>query len=160
MVNNMENVDARELQMLEQYLEQFTQQVEAYSRQLEMLENRRMETATAVETLNNLAGQEEPTVLLQIGGGASLRVHVPDTDQVLLNIGADVVVERTNTETVDYLGERMTEMEALAKKLLSPSNRSRNRVAMLPKEWNRHIHRPSPGWIRGGFRADMACLIL
>jgi prefoldin alpha subunit len=116
MVNNMENVDARELQMLEQYLEQFTQQVEAYSRQLEMLENRRMETATAVETLNNLAGQEEPTVLLQIGGGASLRVHVPDTDQVLLNIGADVVVERTNTETVDYLGERMTEMEALAKK--------------------------------------------
>ncbi|KAF1078626.1 Prefoldin subunit alpha [Methanogenium sp. MK-MG] len=117
MVNNMENVDARELQMLEQYLEQFTQQVEAYSRQLEMLENRRMETATAVETLNNLADQEGPTVLLQIGGGASLRVHVPDTDTVLLNIGADVVVERTNTETVDYLEERMTEMEALAKKI-------------------------------------------
>ncbi len=117
MVNNMENVDARELQMLEQYLEQFKQQVEAYSRQLEMLENRRMETATAVETLKTLADQEGPTVLLQIGGGASLRVHVPDTDTVLLNIGADVVVEQTNTETVAYLEERMTEMEALAKKI-------------------------------------------
>lgn len=117
MVNNMENVDARELQMLQQYLEQFTQQVEAYSRQLEMLDNRRMETATAVETLKTLADQEEPTVLLQIGGGASLRVHVPDTDTVLLNIGSDVVVERTNTETVKYLEERMTEMEALAKKI-------------------------------------------
>lgn len=117
MVNNMENVDARELQMLQQYLEQFTQQVEAYSRQLEMLDNRRMETATAVETLKTLADQEEPTVLLQIGGGASLRVHVPDTDTVLLNIGSDVVVERTNAETVKYLEERMTEMEALAKKI-------------------------------------------
>jgi prefoldin alpha subunit len=117
MVNNMEHVEARELQMLEQYLEQFTQQVEAYSRQLEMLENRRMETATAVETLKNLVDQEEPTVLLQIGGGVSLRVHVPETDTVLLNIGADVVVERTNAETVDYLEERMTEMEALAKKI-------------------------------------------
>jgi prefoldin alpha subunit len=117
MVNNMENVEARELQMLEQYLEQFKQQVEAYSGQLEMLESRRMETATAVETLKTLADQEGPTVLLQIGGGASLRVHVPDTDTVLLNIGADVVVERTNTETVDYLEERMTEMEALAKKI-------------------------------------------
>ncbi|WAI00715.1 prefoldin subunit alpha [Methanogenium organophilum] len=113
----MENVDARELQMLQQYLEQFTQQVEAYSRQLEMLDNRRMETATAVETLKTLADQEEPTVLLQIGGGASLRVHVPDTDTVLLNIGSDVVVERTNAETVKYLEERMTEMEALAKKI-------------------------------------------
>ena len=117
MVNNMENVDARELQMLQQYLEQFTQQVEAYSRQLEMLENRRMETVTAVETLKSLADQEGPTVLLQIGGGASLRVHVPDTDTVLLNIGSDVIVERTNTETVKYLEERMTEMEALAKKI-------------------------------------------
>lgn len=117
MVNNMENVEARELQMLEQYLKQFTQQVEAYSRQLEMLEGRRMETATAVETLKTLVDQEGPTVLLQIGGGASLRVHVPDTDTVLLNIGSDVVVERTNTETVDYLEERMTEMEALAKKI-------------------------------------------
>jgi prefoldin alpha subunit len=117
MVNNMENVDARELQMLEQYLEQFTQQIESYSRQLEMLENRRVETATAVETLKTLADQEEPTVLLQIGGGASLRVHVPDTNTVLLNIGADVIVERTNAETVDYLEERITEMEALAKKI-------------------------------------------
>lgn len=117
MVNNMENVDARELQMLQQYLEQFTQQVEAYSRQLEMLENRRMETATAVDTLKTLADQEGPTVLLQIGGGASLRVHVPDTDTVLLNIGSDVVVERTNADTVKYLEERMTEMEALGKKI-------------------------------------------
>jgi prefoldin alpha subunit len=117
MVNNMENGNARELQMLEQYLEQFTQQVEAYSRQLEMLENRRVETATAVETLKTLVDQKEPTVLLQIGGGASLRVHVPDTNTVLLNIGADVIVERTNAEVVDYLEERVTEMEALAKKI-------------------------------------------
>lgn len=129
----MENGDARELQMLEQYLEQFTQQVEAYSRQLEMLENRRMETATAVETLKTLVDQEGPTVLLQIGGGASLRVHVPDTDAVLLNIGADVIVERTNAETVDYLEERITEMEALAKKIAESIGQVQNQARDVAK---------------------------
>ncbi|MBT8507127.1 prefoldin subunit alpha [Methanomicrobiaceae archaeon CYW5] len=103
--------------MLEQYLTQFTQQVEAYSRQLEMLQGRRLETATAAETLKSLADEDEPVVLLQIGGGASLRVKILDTDSVLLNIGSDVVVERTNAECTNYLESRITELEALEKKV-------------------------------------------
>ncbi len=117
MVNNVNDVDPRDIQMLEQYLTQFTQQVEAYSRQLEMLQGRRVETATAAETLKTLAGEEEPTVLLQIGGGASLRVKILDADSVLLNIGSDVVVERTNSESTNYLNNRVKELEALEKKV-------------------------------------------
>lgn len=117
MVNNVTDVDPRDIQMLEQYLTQFTQQVEAYSRQLEMLQGRRLETATAAETLKSLADEDEPVVLLQIGGGASLRVKILDTDSVLLNIGSDVVVERTNAECTNYLESRITELEALEKKV-------------------------------------------
>ena len=145
----MENVEAREFQMLEQYLEQFTQQVEAYSRQLEMLENRRMETATAVETLKSLVDQKGPTVLLQTGGGASLRVQVPDTDAVLLNIGSDVVIERTNAETVDYLEERMTEMEALAKKIVESieqvQKQAREVAKRMESAYSQAQARMSPG---------------
>jgi len=116
-VNDVNDVDPRDIQMLEQYLAQFTQQVEAYSRQYEMLQGRRLETASAAETLKALAGEEVPTVLLQIGGGASLRVKILDTDSVLMNIGSDVVVERTNAECIDYLDNRVKELEALEKKV-------------------------------------------
>lgn len=117
MVNDVNNVDPRDIQMLEQYLSQFTQQIEAYSRQLEMLQGRRVETVTATETLDTLAGEEEPTVLLQIGGGASLKVKILDPDRVLLNIGSDIVVERTNAECTEYLNNRVKELEALEKKV-------------------------------------------
>ena len=56
-------------------------------------------------------------MLLPVGGGASLRVKVLDAEQVLLNLGADVVVERQNAEAREFLEDRMTEMEASSKRL-------------------------------------------
>jgi prefoldin alpha subunit len=56
-------------------------------------------------------------VLLQLGGGASLRVKVVDPNKVLLNIGSDVIVERQNAEAIEFLQDRATEMEAMVKKL-------------------------------------------
>jgi len=117
MVNKVENVDPREVQMLEQYLKEFGQQIEAYSRQLQVIEQRRMESLAAEGTLQALFEGKEDTVLLQIGGGASLRVNVPDANKVLLNIGSDVIVEKTNTESISYLQDRVLEMEALEKKI-------------------------------------------
>ena len=113
MVNEVE----REVQVLQHYLNEYGQQIEMLSQQLQMIESGRAEAAAAVETLAALVASPEGTVLLPVGGGASLRVKVLDADRVLLNLGAEVVIERQNSEAREFLEDRMTEMEASSKRL-------------------------------------------
>ena len=113
MVNEVE----REVQVLQHYLNEYGQQMEVLSQQLQMIENGRAEAAAAIETLTALAASEDGTVLLPVGGGASLRVKVLEPDRVLLSIGANVIVERQNAEAQSFLQDRMLEMEASGKRL-------------------------------------------
>lgn len=117
MVSSVDRVDPREIQSLQLYLSEYRQQAEIFSQQLSLLESGRMEALAAIESLRGLAESPHSTVLLQIGGGASVRARVPDPDRVLLNIGAEVIVERSNALAQDYLKDRITEMEASEKKV-------------------------------------------
>lgn len=113
MVNEVE----REVQVLQHYLNEYGQQMEMISQQLQMIENGRAEAVAAVETLTTLASSEDGTVLLPVGAGASIRVKVLEPDRVLLSIGANVIVERQNAEAKSFLEDRMLEMEASGKRV-------------------------------------------
>ncbi len=99
------------------YLNEYGQQIEILTQQLGMIEQQRLEAAAAIETLRALMENEDGAILLPIGGGAYLRAKVLDAGHVLVNIGADVSVERATAEAVEYLQDRITELEALAKKV-------------------------------------------
>ena len=107
----------REVQVLQHYLNEYGQQMEMLSQQLQMIENGRAEAVAAVETLTTLASSEDGTVLLPVGAGASIRVKVLEPDRVLLSIGANVIVERQNAEAKSFLEDRMLEMEASGKRV-------------------------------------------
>ncbi len=129
MVNNVEPVDPREIQALQRYLQEYGQQVEIYSQQLQLIDDGRMEAIAAIETLKSVgASAEEEVVLLQLGGGASVRAKILEPQKVLLNIGSDVVVERNNPEAVEYLQDRITEMEASGKKVAETIDRIRTQM--------------------------------
>ncbi|WP_067053030.1 prefoldin subunit alpha [Methanofollis ethanolicus] len=113
----MDEADPRELQSLQYYLNEYGQQAEVFARQLEMLEQQRLESLAAVETLQSLGSAEDGTVLLPLGGGVSVRVQVPDPDSVLVAIGAGVTVGRSSAGAVSYLEDRARELEASEKKL-------------------------------------------
>ncbi|MCX6685603.1 MAG: prefoldin subunit alpha [Methanoregula sp.] len=133
MGNNAEMVDQRELLTLEHYLKQYGQQAEIFAGQLELMENGRMEALAAIEALQGISDADDGTVLLQIGGGASLRVKVLEPDKVLLNIGAEVIVERTNKDAVEFLKDRITEMEASEKKVVETLDRLRSQMNEITK---------------------------
>lgn len=123
-----EQVDERELQSLQQYLNEYTQQAEVFTHQLQLIEEGRMEATAAIEALRDLSTAEEPRVLLQVGGGTSVRARVESTDRVLVNIGADVIVERSNAEAIEYLRDRITEMEASGKRVAETLERIRSQM--------------------------------
>ena len=129
MVNNVEPVDPREIQALQRYLQEYGQQVEIYSQQLQLIDEGRMEATAAIETLKSVgASAVEEEVLLQLGGGASVRAKIVEPQIVLLNIGSDVVVERSNPEAIGYLQDRITEMEASGKKVAETIDRIRTQM--------------------------------
>jgi len=128
-VNNVEPVDPREIQALQRYLQEYGQQVEIYSQQLQLIDEGRMEATAAIETLKSVgASAEEEVVLLQLGGGASVRAKIIEPQTVLLSIGSDVIVERSNPEAIEYLQDRITEMEASGKKVAETIDRIRTQM--------------------------------
>jgi prefoldin alpha subunit len=126
-------MDQRELMTLQHYLKEYGQQAEIFVSQLDMLENGRMEALAAIEALEALRESEDATVLLQIGGGASVRAKVLEPDKILLSIGAEVIVERSNEDAVEYLKERIIEMEASQKRVSETLNHLQSQMNEINK---------------------------
>jgi prefoldin alpha subunit len=120
-----------DLQTLQYYLNEYGQQAEIFSRQLEMIEQKRIESLAAIETMKNLAADHDSPVLLPLGGGTMVRVTVPDPEKVLINIGSDVVIGRTNGEAITFLQEKITEMEAMEKKVAATIDQLRSQMAEI-----------------------------
>ena len=67
-MNNVEQVDPREIQTLQIYLNEYGQQIEILTQQLAMIEQQRLESAAAIESIQALQESEDGIVLLPIGG--------------------------------------------------------------------------------------------
>ncbi len=133
MATTMQPMDQRELMTLQQYLQEYGQQAEIFVQQLQLLENGRMEALAAIESLEDMLTTDDWTVLLQIGGGASVRAKVVDPEKVLIAIGAEVIVERSNKDAIEFLKERVMEMEASAKKVAETIDRLRGQMNEINK---------------------------
>ena len=93
-----------------------------------LLERALLESRSALEAINGLG--EEPTseVLIQIGGGAMLRAPPPETGRVVVNIGANVAMEKTREEAVAMLEARNKEVEKTVFSLISQRNEIAERL--------------------------------
>jgi prefoldin alpha subunit len=80
-----------------------------------------------------MGSAEDGTVLLQVGGGASVRAKVIEPEKVLVNIGSDVVVERPVADAVEFLKDRITEMESSQKRLVETIEKIRSQMNEITK---------------------------
>jgi len=133
LATNTQQQDQRELMMLQQYLKDYGQQAEIFVEQLNLLENGRMEASAAIEALEAMVASDDNTVLLQIGGGASVRAKVLEPEKILVAIGAEVVVERSNKDAVEFLKGRIMEMEASQKRVSETLEKLRAQMTEITK---------------------------
>lgn len=122
-----------DLQTLQFYLNEYSQQAEIFTRQLEVIEQKRIESLAAIETMKALSADRDSAALLPLGGGTMVRVKVSDPEKILVNIGADVVVQRTNGEAITFLQEKITEMEAMEKKVAQTIEQLRVQMAEIAR---------------------------
>jgi prefoldin alpha subunit len=89
-----------------------------------LLERALLESRAALESIKGLDGNS-PEVLTQIGGGVMLHSPPPSTGTVLVNVGANVVIEKSKEEAVAILEERSRDLEKSIVSLV----RERNEIA-------------------------------
>jgi len=133
LADTTKQMDQRELMTLQHYMKEYGQQAEIFVGQLELLENGRMEAHAAIEALEAMIVAEDAIVLYQIGGGASVKAKVLEPDKVLLSIGAEVVVERSNKDAIEFIKERIIEMGASQKKVSETLDRLRGQMNEINK---------------------------
>ncbi|MDD3257695.1 MAG: prefoldin subunit alpha, partial [Methanocorpusculum sp.] len=63
------------------------------------------------------------STLLTLGGGVSVRAAITDTKRILVGIGAGITVEKTTEDAITFLHDRVTEMNASAKRLSESSGK-------------------------------------
>ena len=93
-----------------------------------LLERAMLEGRAALDAIGGLSGQSSGEVLTQVGGGIMLRSSPPETDRVLVSIGANVVVEKARDEAVAILEERGREIEKTLVSLVNQRNEIAQRL--------------------------------
>lgn len=76
-----------------------------------LLERALIENRAALDSIKGLADRKVGEVLTQVGGGAMLRSQPPEVDNVLVSVGADVVIEKPREEALAIMEERTKEVE-------------------------------------------------
>ena len=70
------------------------------------------ETATAIQTLEGARGQPEGTdVLIPIGSGSFVKSKVSDPGNIMIGVGAGVIVEKTLEDSIKDLRLRSSDLE-------------------------------------------------
>jgi len=57
---------------------------------------------------------ENATILVPVGGDSFIRAKVEDMSKVLVGVGAGVVLEKDVEDALNYLGERVAELEKIS----------------------------------------------
>jgi len=93
-----------------------------------LLERILIESRSSLETIKGLSSSSAEEVLVPVGGGILLRASPPKTDKVLLNIGANVVVEKTRDDATKFMEARATDLEQDISAIASQRNQIAQRL--------------------------------
>ncbi len=93
-----------------------------------LLERALLESRAALDSIKGLTDNPQTEVLTQIGGGAMLRAQPPSTENVLVGIGASIVIEKPREEAVAMLEERSRDVEKTLVSLLGQRNQIAERL--------------------------------
>lgn len=93
-----------------------------------LLERMLIESRTSVDTMRGLDSSSSEEVLIPVGGGILLRSVPPKLDKVLVNIGANVMVEKSREEATSIMEKRAQELEENLMALVSQRNQIAERL--------------------------------
>jgi len=92
------------------------------------LERVLVDTSRSIETIKGIDGASTEEVLVPVGAGTLLRSSPPKVDRVLVNIGANVVVEKSKDDATKFMEGRAKDLEESLAALISQRNQVAQRL--------------------------------
>ncbi len=119
----------------------YQQQGQFMQQQLGSIQMTINEVGTSIATLKNIDKAKDNEVLLPLGAGAHVSARLADTQNVLLNIGSDVIAQKPLAEAITILEERMKRLESMRDKLQEGILEVSKRLDQLDTEANQLLEK-------------------
>ncbi len=99
-----------------------------FSMRQNILERALIEARSALDTIKGLASSIPEDVLVPVGAGVLLRGSPPSSDKVLVNVGANVVLEKSRDDAAAILEKRVEGFEQNLVAVLTQRNQIAQRL--------------------------------
>ena len=113
-------------------IEIYKQQINKLQEELGRIELLKLEILKSIESMEGLKQSKE--VLVPLGGGVFVRAVVEDRDKVIVNVGADVFVEKSIDETIEDLKGSSEELNRAESRIKEQIAKTLAVVEKLQKE--------------------------
>lgn len=114
-----------EFQVLEQHIKQLQKQLEAVTHQLLEL----AATSNSLEEFNKISPGKE--MFVPLSSGIFVKASVKDTSELLVNVGANVVVKKDVSSTKKLIQKQMEEIRKIQGQMISELEKLTNHAAQL-----------------------------
>jgi len=113
-------------------IEVYKQQINRLQEELSKIELLKLEILKSIESMEGLKQSKE--ILIPLGGGVFTRVKVQDCEKVIVNVGADVFVEKPIEETIRDFKESSKELNSAENKIREQISKTLAAIEKLQKE--------------------------
>ena len=119
----------QQMQALEAYMADFLQKEQAVMKLLQ-------EAIGAIESMKAL-GDTQLETLVPVGMGTYVKATIPPNEKMVVNIGAGASIEHDKNSAINYVEERIKEMEIVLQQLSGQKHEVAARLEHGQREMNR-----------------------
>src|SRR5919206_136360 len=94
------------------------------------------EARLASNAIQNIPIESEVESLMPVGIGVYIKALVPPVKKLLINIGADVTIEKSKEETINYIESKIKEFEVALRQLVSQKEQISMRMEQIQGQVN------------------------
>lgn len=130
-------MDQKKLQETVLMYQLLEKQREQFNEQLGLLERKRMEleiSKEATKTISDL--KEEKETLVPLGGDLFSYGKISDTKNILVNIGAGIMIKNDVKSATEFIDTRLKEIENIKNKLIQDMGKIENKMQDLAHQIN------------------------
>ncbi|MEM0288048.1 MAG: hypothetical protein QXG05_07785 [Nitrososphaerota archaeon] len=87
-----------------------------------------IEDKNSVQALETLDESKDSELIIPIGGGAHLVVSYSGSKKILLSVGGAVVLQKSKTDAIEFIKNRIKEIEIAIRDVLQQKNEAKDRI--------------------------------
>ena len=99
------------------------------------------EARLASNAIQNVPNDSEVESFMPVGIGVYIKALVPPVKKLLINIGADVTIEKSKEDSINYIESKIKEFEVALRQLVSQKEQISMRMEQIQRQVNQMLQK-------------------